>query len=311
MWKKLLAAVLTLASLYFLGSVLVSQWSEIRSLVDVPALVLFIVLSLPLYVLTALAGAIAWTLAFRSTGEHLPLATGIRVHLVSQIGKYVPGNVGHFVGRLGLLKLKNYSVARGGVSIVLEILWMIGAAAVFSVYALFTGALSVVERANDVADWLPVLVLGLALLVPNLMILVFNHLPEALRRSLGFTGKIRRPPESVVLGCYALYFFNFVLNGLVLIAGFYWLFGAPPSDPILVISLYSTAWLLGFLLPGAPGGIGVREAVFLLLLGGIYGQGIAAAMAIIMRIISSLGDLAAFGLGFLMSRRERIASARR
>jgi len=80
-----------------------------------------------------------------------------------------------------------------------------------------------------------------------------------------------------------------------------------PDDIILVVSLYTTAWLLGFLLPGAPGGIGVREAVFLLLLSGIYGQGVAAAMAVVMRAISILGDLVAFGLGILLSHRAKSA----
>lgn len=301
-WTKLFAAILTVVALYFLVTVFVSQWDEIRNKVDVSALLLFMVAAIPVYVLTAVSNAVAWTSAFRATGEKLPFSTGLPVHLVSQVGKYFPGNVGHFVGRLGLLKLKKYSVANGGISIVLEILWMIGAAAALSVYALATGALVSIGNMHGFTDWLPVAVLLLALIVPNVMILVFNHLPPGFRGKLGFEGKIRRPPEATVLGCYALYFLNFLLNGLILLVGVHWLFGESGGDVLLVVSLYTVTWLLGFILPGAPGGIGVREALFVLLFGGMYGQGVAAAMAVVLRVLSVIGDLVAFGLGYFLSR---------
>jgi len=301
-WKRILAVVLTLGSLYFVIAVLVSQWDDIRGLVDVQTLALFVAATTPFYIVTAISGALAWSFAFRSTGESMPLVAGLRVHLLSQIGKYFPGNVGHFVGRLGMLRLEGYSVSKGAVSIVLEILWIIGAAAALSVYALFTGALSIVENAHEIAGWLPLLVLLLAFVTPNLMILIFNMMPERARTMLGFTGKIRRPPEQVVLGCYALYFLNFAINGAILVIGLHWLFDVQVNDVLLVISLHAVVWLLGFILPGAPGGLGVREALFVLLFGSLYGAGIVATTAVVMRVISVLGDVFAFGLGILLSR---------
>lgn len=301
-WKRSLAVALTFGSLFYVTTILVSQWNDIQRLVDFPSLLYFVAAVIPFYMVTALSGALAWTFAFRSTGDSLSLVTGLRVHLLSQIGKYFPGNVGHFIGRLGMLKLEGFSVSKGAVSIVLEILWIIGAAAALSVYALFTGALSVVEKAYNVADWLPLLVLLLALIMPNLMILVFNVMPERWRSALGFTGKIRRPPEQVVLGCYALYFLNFAINGLILVVGLQWLFGLQVSDMLLVISLHAVVWLLGFILPGAPGGLGVREALFVLLFGSIFDAGVVAMLAVVMRVISVLGDVLAFGLGILLTR---------
>ncbi|HEX7046426.1 MAG TPA: lysylphosphatidylglycerol synthase domain-containing protein [Gammaproteobacteria bacterium] len=308
-WKNFFAVLLTVSSLYFLVTVLVSQWSVLREDVEISAVLLFVIAAIPIYVVTTISSAVAWTFAFRATGEKLALLTGLRVHLVSQVGKYIPGNIGHFVGRLGLLKLKGLSVAHGSVSIVLEILWMIGATAALSLYALFTGALASVGTIHGVEDWLPALVLMLALIVPNLMILFFNLLPEGLRRKLGFAGKIRRPPERVVLGCYALYFLNSLLNGLLLFVGAYWLFGVMGGDVFFVVSLYAVTWLLGFIVPGAPGGIGVREALFVLLFGGLYGAGVAAVMAVVLRVVSVLGDLVAFGLGYFLSRRRPVLTA--
>ncbi len=305
-WKKSVAFLVTVFSLYFLFTVLISQWSALREKVEVSAVLLFVMAAIPIYVVTTISSALAWTFAFRATGEKLPLLVGLRVHLVSQIGKYIPGNVGHFVGRLGLLKLKGLSVAHGSVSIVLEILWMIGAAAALSLYALLTGALTGIGEIHGVEDWLPALVLVLALIVPNLMILLFNLLSETFRRKLGFAGKIKRPPEHVVLGCYALYFLNSLLNGFLLLVGVHWLFGIPGANVFFVVSLYAVTWLLGFIIPGAPGGIGVREALFILLFGGLYGAGIAAVMAVVLRVVGVLGDLVAFGLGYFLSRQRPV-----
>jgi len=58
----------------------------------------------------------------------------------------------------------------------------------------------------------------------------------------------------------------------------------------------ASAWVLGFIVPGSPGGIGIREVI----LAGLYaqelGQGIAIGLSVVLRMITSLGDLVAFGL---------------
>lgn len=307
MLRKLIAIGLTVISLWFLVESLSSQWGELRNSTDISSLIVFSMLAVPVYVVTAVSGAIAWIFAFRSTGARLSFLSGLRIHLVSQVGKYIPGNVGHFVGRLGLLRFMGHQISNGAVSIVLEVLWLIGAAGVFSIYALFAGSLSIVEEAHDINDRLLLLVFLAALVAPNLMILIFNRMPEGVRRKFGFADKIRYPNESVMLGCYSLYFLNFLLNGLTLLIGFHWLFDASVDNAFLTVSLYALVWLLGFVLPGAPGGIGVREALIVLVFSGMYGSGAAAAMAVIMRIISVLGDLAAFGVGMLLSRWTRTA----
>jgi hypothetical protein len=66
----------------------------------------------------------------------------------------------------------------------------------------------------------------------------------------------------------------------------------------IAIPAYAIAWLVGFAVPGASGGLGVREAVFLLLLE----QGPASAMglqvAVSTRVITTLGDLLFFLASF-------------
>jgi hypothetical protein len=51
---------------------------------------------------------------------------------------------------------------------------------------------------------------------------------------------------------------------------------------------YALAWLCGYVVPGASAGIGVREAVLLLLLGE---DSAALFVAVGMRVVTTLGDV--------------------
>ena len=50
------------------------------------------------------------------------------------------------------------------------------------------------------------------------------------------------------------------------------------------------AWLAGFLTPGAPAGLGVRESVLLIILAPAAGEASILALAALFRIVTVLGD---------------------
>jgi len=57
---------------------------------------------------------------------------------------------------------------------------------------------------------------------------------------------------------------------------------------------YTAAWIIGYVSPGAPGGIGVREAALVALLGPSLGEGTAVSVACGLRCVTILGDLLLF-----------------
>ncbi len=57
------------------------------------------------------------------------------------------------------------------------------------------------------------------------------------------------------------------------------------------------AWMAGYLVPGAPGGLGVREAVMLLGLAPTVGEPSALAAALSYRMVTVLADVVCAGLG--------------
>ena len=63
---------------------------------------------------------------------------------------------------------------------------------------------------------------------------------------------------------------------------------------IQIASLYALAWLVGILIPIAPGGIGIRETAIFILVGGLIYEPVLAAGIVVHRILYTIGDVLAW-----------------
>jgi uncharacterized membrane protein YbhN (UPF0104 family) len=68
-------------------------------------------------------------------------------------------------------------------------------------------------------------------------------------------------------------------------AGYFWL-----------TAVYALAWLVGFVLPALPGGLGARDGTLVALLAARFGAGVASALAIGVRLANTVGEFVAIGL---------------
>ena len=64
-------------------------------------------------------------------------------------------------------------------------------------------------------------------------------------------------------------------------------------DAFLLLGAFALSWLLGVLVPLAPGGLGLREGSLILTLGGAIGAGPATALALALRLVSFAAELVA------------------
>ena len=71
---------------------------------------------------------------------------------------------------------------------------------------------------------------------------------------------------------------------------------------IVVAGAAALAALAGLVTPGAPGGLGVREAVFVLTSGGTIGEEQALTLILLFRIVTTIADLVVFTVAFLLAR---------
>ncbi|MDP9491840.1 MAG: flippase-like domain-containing protein [Actinomycetota bacterium] len=82
----------------------------------------------------------------------------------------------------------------------------------------------------------------------------------------------------------------------------------PVPDLAWMVGAYSFAYLLGFLVPLLPGGLGLRDATLIGLLSGHFGLGVATAVVLTLRLASTIGELIAIGSVELAARIRRMAS---
>jgi len=78
-------------------------------------------------------------------------------------------------------------------------------------------------------------------------------------------------------------------------------------DAFLLLGAFALSWLLGVLVPLAPGGLGLREGSLILSLGAAVGAGPATALALALRLVSFAGELVAIAVAELAA----LALARR
>jgi dolichol-phosphate mannosyltransferase len=78
-------------------------------------------------------------------------------------------------------------------------------------------------------------------------------------------------------------------------------------DAFLLLGAFALSWLLGVLVPLAPGGLGLREGSLIVSLAGAIGAGAATGLALALRLVSFAGELVAIAVAEVIA----LALARR
>ncbi|VEP12312.1 putative integral membrane protein [Hyella patelloides LEGE 07179] len=235
-----------------------------------------------------------WTGILAIFQQSLGLFTGIRVYLITNIAKYLPGNVWHFYGRISAIKKQGGSAGAATLSVVLEPLLMAASALLIAIFSTLFGLV-------DTNFSLPIL---LGQMVALLVVLIGIH-PRILNPLIHRLSKTKgegKAAQKVKLKTYPwLPFLGEI--GFVLFRGTGFLFTVMafqtivPSQIPALLSAFSIAWLLGLVVPGAPGGVGVFEATAIALLPQeTFPQATILLSVALYRVISILAEaIAALG----------------
>ncbi len=259
--------VLVAASALFLALVAARHWDELRGVALTGwqwAIMagLMLVYGAALFLL-----GLAWHALLLALGARPhSLAHSVRSHTSAQLAKYVPGNVFHLVGRHMLQR------SRGGdddrrlaLATVAETLMLVLAAACIAAICLAFGSEGQVQR--------------LCIAIATALLAIC-----ALAAWLAHSHGLRLAPA---LSAFAAMLAFFAVMALVLMAlGEMLGLGASPA----LAGGGVAAWIAGFVTPGAPGGLGIREAVMV-----IVGAGTSAdkllMLGILLRVVTFGGDL--------------------
>lgn len=220
--------------------------------------------------------AFGWQEILVYVGVERPFRWAVWAYATSQLAKYVPGNVFQLVGRQALGVAAGISNAPLAKSSVLELL-IIAASTI-----LFVPLVSPFVFLD--VGWTTSLPLFF-ILAAALLLLTGWLFGSTLARSVAFYASYLAVSGAIFVVAYSLAGGSSDLSLYPAIAG-----------------AYVIAWLAGLLTPGAPAGIGVREAVLLFLLDGLSPSSVILLAVVIGRMITVLGDLLFFVGGLIAGR---------
>jgi uncharacterized membrane protein YbhN (UPF0104 family) len=114
------------------------------------------------------------------------------------------------------------------------------------------------------------------------------------------------PSQASLARAFMLYCAVYLVVGAGLILQAHCLLPSERHENWLLIAAFSLAWAVGFVTPGAPGGLGVREGLMLLMLAPVYTAASASVLVIALRIATTLGDVLILcaGMAFLPKRND-------
>ncbi len=246
--------------------------------------------------LVTLIGGYAWVLFLRTCGESVMLLEALVIFALAQLAKYIPGNVAHHAGRIALASSRGFTLSRVVFTMTFEAGWLIVAASILAMtWLLFMGEDSFGYMQELPTVFQMALAVTLAVTFPLLAgWILLRRRPGALRKIFS-QAAVNTPQPIVLLNCLMIYMLGFLFMGIasdILARG---LFGVAESRIGLLTGTFAIAWVAGFLTPGAPAGLGVRETILLKVLSPIYGTGVAIGLAVSLRAVTTLAD----GLTFI------------
>jgi hypothetical protein len=256
--------------------------------------------SLALYLAVILLSGLGWLILLRAVGEPARFGTALPIFAVAQFGKYIPGNVAHLAGRVVLAVRAGLRQERVLATMALEIAWAV-LSGVFVAAAALT--LSGTQGAAQGLGAPPAAALAglsvLALLLPPGAAYLLRHLPERLRTRVPGLSEVRSPGAWPLAACFLLGCLSMLLLGAIPVALEVAVFGGGGGPYFAIAGVFALAWVAGFITPGAPAGLGVRDAILMTGLTPIFGPGNALGVTVVMRLVTSVGDALAFAVGLL------------
>ena len=304
-WLRVAQGVVALLIVGLAVRSLVRNWGELRSQplewhVAPGWLVLSALLVWTMYALLIAA----WRVMLAGWGQRLDGWTAARIWTVSSLGKYLPGKVWAVAGMALMAQREGIAPwAATGSAIVLQVLAIGTGAAVAGLSG---------RRAIETAD--PRIAAALGLLIAaaavGVGLLLWPPLVQRLLRLAAPNSEVQgTPPVAGIVFGVGANAVAWVGYGVAL-----WLLarGLLPDaglKPGLAIAVFTASYLAGFLALFAPGGIGVREGLFILMLQGPLGIAAATALALASRVLLTVTELGA-AVPFLIHPQGRARVAR-
>jgi hypothetical protein len=297
--KKLVSYVGTLlmiVSLGFIAQRLVADEALERSLLDLLTSPWVIAGLLGIAALEG-SGILLAGLNFRALVRNVsgilvkkPLA--LAVYTESNVYKYIPGGVMYVAGRNRLaVEVDDLSHGKVALATVLEGVGMVIGVVVVAVVFAFNHSVTYIMQ-MDILPIIIMIVVAVLLIAAPIVYFLRHKIGGGIKHLTSNMETINLMVIAKRLSFPIVLMFFYSLTFLMTLM----LLGQEVTFELgfAIIGLYLLAWLAGFITPGAPSGLGVREVVMMMFLGDFVSVTILTAAMVIHRLLTVAGDIGAY-----------------
>ena len=297
-YKPFIKWTVALVIFAFLGKMVWENWNQLEGASFTFRFLPFLVSTL-LFVLSYFIQVWAWYLITLRLGIAIPLKETVESWFYSQLGKYLPGKVWLFLGRLYLYGSKGKSKKTVIVALYFETVTVVMAAGLVFLVSLFF-----LREIQPPAPWIssawliPLFFLCFLFLHPRVLQEIFNKILQALKRAPISIFISYMETLSIVGVC--------VLSWLVGGIGFYLfvdsVFAVSSGYLLMLTGALAISSTLGLIALFAPSGLGVREGVLVYLLSAIMPGSVAIVLSILTRLWMTFIEIGLIGVVYLIDK---------
>jgi len=308
--RRLAATAVTLAIFAWMFRPVVHNWPQVRERAAQTDWGRVLLASAMFSIFLFVFRVLSWRRILTGLGCAIPLPAATRIWSTSELARYLPGVIWQVLGRIYLARPYGVSGTLCSASQILELIVFLLANALIAISCLaWFGFKQMHDKAHD---WflfvLPLVPILLFLLHPR----IFYGLLNAVLRKLGKPAVEKKLRSRTLIALLA-----WAIIGLLWQSMAIWLITTGPLGLKLakwwvVAGAYCLAWCAGFLAVWAPGGLGVRELVFVAAMrvalpAPVRAQfdnpkvllGFLAFLSVLLRLWATMGELMLAGLSYI------------
>lgn len=301
---KIAGNLLMIAAVVFMVKKIIDMDADLSQLGS-PEVIGAFGINLAVQTLLVAAGCFPWMVFTQSlSGKKIPFSSAMPVYTKSNVYKYLPGNVFQYVGRNKLAFDMNISHVDVACATIFDILFCV----------FWTGVIAAVLLGGRIAGLLgkygvKFLAVGTVGAISAAAVLIFvrirfgDKIKEYLSR---YSKAFRKENRKSLMAGIFYYLVSNIVSAAMYFACMRLVMGSSVSfgELTALTGAFMFAWIIGFITPGAPGGIGIRESVMIFVCGEAYQERIIL-FVLVTRLASIIADLAAFAVGQIRSKRTK------
>ena len=272
-----------IAVVIFISTYLYTHFNSIVKILDVIPMFNLIIAFSALFLAKVLLSYAA-LLSVRYVAMPISFSKMYSIYNITQLAKYIPGSIWQFVGRAGAYAKEGMSISNIKKSIFIEMLWVLTSAFVLGSLLVLSGDLFDFKFIIDKAEK------------------YFLFYALTLMLFITITGYYYKKTFSLV----SLFLQNYSLNikMVITLIPIWFLLGMSffiTLEPYMqsisitqfidIVGVYALAYAIGFLVPFAPAGIGIREAILVAGISSFISMEEAIVLASLNRIIYILLEI--------------------